>query len=222
MKTDHFIVKQGELPVILSVRHDGYRKTVGGKLLPLRTDDQKRRDINTRFLAESIYKDIFEKKRKKVSLIINTVQRRYETDEMIQRYDEAVKKLVTSSQTFPVLLLDIHGFSSKFSLGSYDMILGTDHRNSLGSSNIDTVFTVCMAERGYRVYCPSKEQVEGELFGATTMKTLVKRSTKWNIPNLISMQIEVYRDFRVGEEGKKKGKQLAVEISNFLLNNFLK
>ncbi len=124
----------------------------------------------------------------------------------------------------PKLLLDLHGFSTQPVIGEFDLILGTDHRTSVGDSIVDQQFADFMRARNYRVYLPTQEEVDGERFTASGSKRdgqivpLVQEVVAANITNAVSMQLEIAWHFRQAG-AKEVGTRLANNISEFIVSS---
>lgn len=221
------LVREGMLPIVLTVPHDGRFTRIGERILsPAEgiVSNTEPRDLAVRAIARDVYLQILGSQQEAPNLIIELIEREYRTLE-IQRYFEqtAVRLLnkVIPLKDKPKLLFDLHGFSVQPAFGKFDLILGTDHRKSVGDSNVDQQFAEFMRTKGYEVYLPTQEIVDGERFSASGSKSqnqivpLVQEIMAAGLANTVSMQLEIAWHFRQAgakEEGMKLSKEILVNL----------
>jgi hypothetical protein len=113
-----------------------------------------------------------------------------------------------------VLHIDLHGFSNQpTTLGEFDLILGTNHRQTVKASRVDQDLADFMTRLGYRAYLPAEKAQPGERFGATNENALVRRTAQL-FPHVLSLQLEVEKQLRVDPV---KRNLLATYLSDFLI-----
>ncbi len=217
MLNNSLFINHGSLPVLLSVPHDGSLTLING--VSLKKYDLGPRDYWVSEIAKDIVINSQKLSGKSPTLIVQKIHRKAITEE-IQKYFEDVcisllKELVRRHIQNKILHLDLHGFINQPSFGEFDLILGTAHRKSLKGSNIDYLFSKFMGDKGYKVYLPQEIPKSGEKFTAEPEHTLVQKILKANIPNVISMQIEIASRFR-RKEGQKEGEKLSQDIANYI------
>lgn len=125
-------------------------------------------------------------------------------------YHEHIQRLVEQALTAygKCLLLDIHGFVGQPDFGEFDVILGTKHRTTV-VSDIDKDFATFLRDRGYGVYLPTEDEIEGEKFiGRFTV-------AEHSQPGIDGIQVEIAKRFRVKDAALRR--ELARSIREFLI-----
>lgn len=211
-------LRRGTLPVLLTVPHDGTLRSLANVDLN-NFPDSRPRDIAVRCFARDIFIHVLRARKENLNLVIQRVHRSFIT-EQIQSYFEdkskGILKEVVADDKETALLLDLHGFTKQPDFGEYDLILGTGHRRTVGSTNADYIFSEFMGGRGYRVYIPQEEPVEGELYGATHPRTLVQKVRHNGLHNLVGLQVEIARNFRT-KDATDIGQKLSRDMGDFVL-----
>jgi len=209
----------GNLPVLISVPHDGRRTTIGHQYIcPLPGGIPA--DKNVRFLARDICFRVKDSTTATPSLVIDEIQRsrRWATSSLFNDYVHhrvaQISEEFENASPKPPLFLDLHGFVNQPPFGDYDLIIGTAHRRSL-QSDVDVWFGQFMSGRGYNIYLPNEVPVNGELFAADSARTLT-RKVSTEFPHVDCMQIEIFRDYRT-IEGRERGIQLAYDMGDFII-----
>ena len=214
-------IRQGGLPVLITVPHDGNLKTLRETELPTNTRS-KGRDIAVNYIARDIFRYFTYSQSKHPSLIIERVHRTHATPQIETYFEEQVIKTLCNMLIYhnfqgPLLHIDLHGFGEQPVFGDYDLILGTGYRTTIGETQADIYFATFMQKEGYRVYLPGEEYKEGEKFSADNPQTLVQRVRSFQLPNVISMQIETWSRFR-RKGSKYEGQTLSVDLADFIAN----
>ena len=212
-------VRWGTLPVLLTVPHDGTLHSLANVDLNHLLDSRPR-DIAVRRVARDIFIHILKTSKKQPNLIIQRVHRSRIT-EQIQSYfeDKSVSMLeeIAVDSKRAGLLLDLHGFTKQPSFGEYDLILGTNHRQTVGGTNADREFAGFMRQRGYEVYVPQETPVDGELYGATDPRTLVQKARQQGPGNVVGLQVEIARHFRT-RDATDVGQKLSGDMGDFMIH----
>ena len=126
-----------------------------------------------------------------------------------------IKRALKAYEKHRCLLLDIHGFDKQPDNEMYDIILGTDHRQTIQSgSDIDSQLAFFLRSKKYRVYLPTKESISGEKY--TGAYTICQHSVKYGIN---AIQIEIAKKFRM-RNGLELGKKLSADLAEFIEINF--
>lgn len=188
----------GNIPVIITVRHDGFATHICGSKLPL-VRDKDINDAGTAFLGFRAIRR-FAAWNEQPSFLYNKIARNRCSQEIWGIYYESVLRearrlLGVHGRCF---VFDLHRFYKHPPVGRYDIFFGTDHRRTV-NSELDQrfaseLFNQCWGEcrAMWRVYLPDDEPKEGERFGATNPKTLV-RWLKTEEPRVEAIQIEFYK-----------------------------
>lgn len=208
--------REGTLPIVLTVPHDGTLTGLGEVNLP--NYGKKPRDMAVRSLARDVFLQLYKETNEIPSLVIQRVNRRHITPQIKEYFDQTCIETVDSVrlQNGNALHIDLHGFTAQPVLGTYDLILGTGHRKSMSESKLDHELAEFMSQKGYAVYLPTNSPIEGELYSASNSRTLVQRILQAEVPDTISLQIEIARHFRRSQtEGL--GRQLAADLGDFIV-----
>jgi hypothetical protein len=213
-------IKSGELPVLLTVPHDGTIKAYDGKALTT-NPRAKGRDTASSYIAKDIAGFLSLLDFEKPYLINQLTNRHYLTPQLETYFEEQTLRTLcdmssSNNTRHPILHLDIHGFGGELPLGYADIILGTGHRTTIRGTDVDHYFADFMTSRGYVVYMPGDDYIEGEKFMADNPQTLIQRVGSLSLANVISMQIEIGSKFRA-KDAKKEGTALSIDISEFLI-----
>jgi hypothetical protein len=207
MEAKHAIVEYfpGSLPAIITVRHDGFATQIFGGELPLLRD----KDINDRgtaFLGFRTLLRFIALGGRKPSFVYNKIARNRCSQEIWGIYYEEVLRCVRYhlSAHGQCVVFDLHRFYKRPPVGSYDIFLGTNHRQTI-SGDLDKKFAKALFNNTWsecrampqiyipRIYVPDEKPKEGERFGATNPKTLVCWLKKEE-PRVEAIQIEFYKD----------------------------
>lgn len=209
----------GNIPVILTVPHDGSVTLFNGTELNY-DKNSKKKDAHTSDLARSIYSLMDLASGAVPTVLIQRVRRQCMTPE-IEGYfahTAALSLQAMLKRHSSVLVLDLHGFSDLDSNNrpAEDVIFGTRHRQTSAGSNADLLLAQHLTSRGYLVYIPSELPKPGERFDATPEHTLMTRlSSKGFFPRAVGIQVEVAGRHRNGDLSLRQ--KLAEAVGDYLL-----
>lgn len=219
-------VRRGTLPIVLTVPHDGFLEKVGQThLVKDEVLSPSPRDEAVRVVARDIYTHVWNKIDQVPSLVICLVKRKFRTIQTQRYFEQAainlLKSTAISNPGKRILHIDLHGFKEQPEIGDYDLIFGTDHRKSVGSS-ADIELANFMINRGYKVYLPTEEVRAGERYGAggeigeDKISPLVQEVLATQMTQVDSIQIETARRFRQ-RGAETEGKKLSRDLGNFFI-----
>ncbi|MDB5245492.1 MAG: hypothetical protein JWN90_597 [Parcubacteria group bacterium] len=141
-----------------------------------------------------------------------------------RRYHGEIARLVQRSiHAFgidQVLLIDMHGFGKQPDFApqeGFDLILGTANRVTVPHADVDNRLAYYLRERGYEIFLPGSKPVrpQGDPYSAGHTTRFYAREYGIN-----AIQIETCPKFR-SRDGEVYGKQLATDISEFFVLEFL-
>lgn len=211
--TDIVSEMSGDIPFILTVRDDGYFDTLDGKnILPL-AKHPRRNDTGTRKLGFWIVNG------GPIShpfLMLQNIERKRMTNPVrlhfYGRILETAKKCLEKWGACHIL--DLHATERQPSFGKFDIIFGTDHRQTV-SGDFDTKLAGLLQETGtLKVFVPGETPLSGEIFPASLHSTLVKW-LKCAEPKVSAVQMEIHKSWL---ESKARMAVIALEIYTAVLS----
>ncbi|PIR66616.1 MAG: hypothetical protein COU51_02765 [Parcubacteria group bacterium CG10_big_fil_rev_8_21_14_0_10_36_14] len=198
-------VFEGNIPIVITVPHDGSLGRLITVDLPIRRPERQN-DEGTLFLGADIRDCMKEKFGFRPYLIVQNVERRRLRRYIILNYYEKVLKCVKEclEKWGKCILFDLHAFQHQPVIGNFDIMLGTNHRQTV-CGNIDLEFGRRLANwvlwgtepfdrRNMYIYIPDGESRDGEKFCASKDFTLVKW-IKNKEPRSSAIQLEIYKDW---------------------------
>lgn len=190
----------GDVPIIITVRHDGQATVFGDEILPELGKGSN--DRGTMILGLKTHGRYMRVYGKKPFLILNKIRRNRCSPEMWGEYYEEVLHAVRFClhKYGKCFVFDLHRFYKYPAVGEYNVFLGTNHKQTMRDGTdkrFADILVDCMwhEERAMiRVYVPGKEGKAGERFMADRPKTLVNW-LKREESRVEALQIEFYKDF---------------------------
>lgn len=183
----------GNVPVIVTVRDDGFADSLDGKnILPL-TKRRKKNDSGTRALGLLLRE---QGAYCRPTLIIQNIERKRMTNSIRLHFYKRVLEATRAclERWGECYLFDLHATEKQPSFGRFDIIFGTDHRKTIfNDKNWAVDFGVAgkIEESGMlSVYLPGVEAVPGEIWSASKCSTLVKW-VKLKEPGVLAIQMEI-------------------------------
>lgn len=222
---------ESNLPIILSVPHDGHIKEIISKNVAtalLRVAPMEKRDGGVKYLAWEMAKVIGNLTGKYPSLVIQQVHRQYINDKIRNIYYQNVLRMANqlSKKHGKVLVLDLHGFSKESRFIIYDMIFGTLHRQTVDKQDYLDVglYYYLGLEGGYKIYLPNEVGFKGEMYtgNGKNNDTVIKYlSAEFQVIGKPSnfIQVEIHKRFRGrSPEEIERGKILASHFARGIVN----
>ena len=195
---------RGNIPVILTVPHDGRLTEFENEEFPIKKP-KRQNDEGTFYVALKIYEDMFARFQKKPFVLFQKVERRRLTRcirrDFYYRVLEDVRFCL--DRWSRCYFIDIHAFANQLAIGNYDVVLGTNHRQTV-YREFDRRFGLALGSRLFfdsngskcrlKVYVPDVRPKKGEKFCATKNFTLV-RWIKNRESRVSALQMEIYKDW---------------------------
>lgn len=213
---ESFVQHHGELPVLVTAPHNGWRKMLGGQDLP-RAPHSKAADGATRFIAQDMHHFLRDQDLPAPTVLVDAVHRSYRTPETRAFFEYKTYEALCNlrcEHSGPVLHLDVHGFGMHAETQDYDLILGTAHRKTVGDFSVDHELATFATDRGYRTYLPNEQPLPNEMYTAKSPATLVQRVSNLALARTASIQIEISPGYRTAET-QDRGQQLAHDLGMF-------
>ncbi len=230
---DLVFVEKAASPVVLSVPHDGYQAGHFKNMYAVRKKGSKDRDLRTWQLVRDINhpteasdpvcsivhgymsRDIIDYNRSPSEDDDTHAYTDKKVKHFYSRYHEEIEGLIFNALRHfgCAVLLDIHGFASRED--DYDIILGTQHRQTCKVYGFDITLAKYLREAGYSVYLPEEYSVKGERYSGRY--TIERHSSCKND----AIQVEVSPKFRqkaksYDSEEALKRRELAGTLRDFI------
>lgn len=193
----------GNLPVVLTVPHDGEVTTLGGLELPFDFSSRKR-DLYTRDIAQRTSNYLESRSGGNTPVIITQTIRRECLSYVSgaeQNYSRTVVLALQAmlAKNAQVLHLDIHGFGDlgKSGRANQDIVLGTKHCETISKAQEDQALARRLRDNGYEVVVPERVFYPWEKFTAEEPHTLMSVVSRAGFfedtgpSRVIGMQIEI-------------------------------
>lgn len=207
-----------DMNVVVSVSQDGNLSELAGTKL-FQNIDAKPQDVAVMSIAYDLQSISDTDYGRYPTLLRQKIDPRYITPQLKKHFEKGVVETIEELKGGSALLLDLQGFSKQPEGEEYDLIIGTAHRKSVRGTSIDIHFAEFMSKKGYNLYVPTEQAMEGELYTAEDQNSLVQIVTNKQISNVFSLQIEIARHFGLNTpESIAKGKQLAMDLSAYLID----
>ena len=193
---------EGNIPIILTVAHDGWKMSLSGHILELRRPERQN-DIGTAELVRKVFCFLDREYSKRPYCFFQNIERKRLRREIIKTFYyeifDCIRRCIRRYGC--CYLLDMHCFREFPEIGNFDIIFGTNHRQTI-DGDFDKIVASVIKEsiftdkNGYEsrlaVYLPEEESKKGEKFAATKDFTLVK----WQRDRLPvnALQVEMHAD----------------------------
>jgi len=201
---------KGNVPIILTVPHDGGIIAFPGEEELLIRRSERQNDEGAGYVAYQVCGDMERRFKKRPFALFQKVERKRLTREIILSFYNRVLEDVRFclNKWGRCYLFDFHAFRNQPEIGNFDVILGTNHRQTT-CMNFDLRFGNNLGlwvlfdnndhQCKLRVYVPDVNPREGEKFAATKDFTLAKWM-KDKEPRVNALQMEIYKDWLMMDE----------------------
>ncbi|MBU4422034.1 hypothetical protein KKB41_03715 [Patescibacteria group bacterium] len=201
---------KGNVPIIFTVPHDGgVVSFFNEEELPIRRPERQN-DEGTGYAVYQACDDMERRFKKRPFALFQKVERKRLTREIILSFYNRVLEDVRFclNKWGRCYLFDFHAFQNQPEIGNYDIVLGTNHRqttcinfdlqfgNNLG---LWVLFDNNKQRCRLKVYVPDMSPREGERFVASKDFTLAKWM-KDREPRVNALQMEIYKDWLMMDE----------------------
>lgn len=225
VKSKNYDFTQGNMPIILTVSHDGKKEF---NYTPVRKDSTEnfniKNDLFTRDIALNISNIMKRSTGKKPTFLINNIHRKYvdlnrnpqkayesfKTKQIYKKYHSILLKEVKRQLLIheKVYIFDIHGFYSE----NIDIVISTRNHTTITKKDLEVLFTNDNSFYNNIKNQDWKLSLNDPFYGGYLIKNT---KNKFRNNNVSAVQIEIERNIRFNQKNSE-------ELSLILANEFMR